>query len=122
MIYDSLENVSLYFGDSSAVKQALAHARAFAPDHADGRYELTNGDYMVITSYETCPGDKSVFEAHRRHLDLQILLAGAERVDLAVAEKLEVAEPYSEKADAEIFKAPDQVSSIILRPGYFALL
>ena len=122
MIYDTLENAQLYFRDQPSLLRALAHARDFDIKTADGRYEIdTRGAYMMVSSYQTTPAEKRLFEAHQEFIDVQVVLEGQERADVAVAEKLEIATPYSLEKDVMTLKPPAKFSSVILKPGYFAV-
>lgn len=49
----------------------------------DGRMELYDGDYMNIETGMTKPVEECRWEAHRRHLDIQYVVSGAENVEWA---------------------------------------
>ena len=49
----------------------------------DGRMELYDGDYMNIETGMTKPVEECRWEAHRRHLDIQYVVTGAEDVEWA---------------------------------------
>lgn len=122
MIYDTLTNAQLYFRDHPVMLRALAHAADFDMKTADGRYEIdTKGAYLMVSSYQTKAADQRPFEAHQQFIDVQVVLEGQERADVAVAEKMEIVQPYSQDNDCVLLKAPDHYSSIILKPGYFAV-
>lgn len=44
----------------------------------DGRYELGNGAYAQVMSYITKPTALTVYEAHRKYIDIQHMVFGAE--------------------------------------------
>lgn len=123
MIYDLLDKASLYQADQPLLIQALNYARTVTPQTPDGRYDLQGEDlYASVASYTTTPAPTRKFEAHRKYIDLQILLTGQERLDIAVADSLKITEAYDPAKDVAFFAAPPAVSSIILRPGLFTLL
>ncbi|WP_314315516.1 YhcH/YjgK/YiaL family protein [Negativicoccus succinicivorans] len=49
----------------------------------DGRMELYDGDYMNIETGMTKAVEECRWEAHRRHLDIQYVVTGAESVEWA---------------------------------------
>lgn len=49
----------------------------------DGRMELYDGDYMNIETGMTKPVEECRWETHRRHLDIQYVVSGAEDVEWA---------------------------------------
>lgn len=49
----------------------------------DGRMELYDGDYMNIETGMTKSVEECRWEAHRRHLDIQYVVSGAENVEWA---------------------------------------
>ena len=54
------------------------------------RVELKGSDvYATCFTYETIPDEESFFEAHKKYLDIHIMLSGSERVEVSPPEKLE---------------------------------
>lgn len=49
----------------------------------DGRMDLYDGDYMNIETGMTKPVEECRWEAHRRRLDIQYVVSGAENVEWA---------------------------------------
>ena len=123
MIYDIFERAGTCFAESDPVHKALGFAKNFDLLQADGRYEI-DGDriYANVMSYETKAAEELTFEAHRKYIDIQILLEGEEFLDVSHREDLEVDTPYSEEGDAALFKASEQDASVRLEPGKFAVL
>ena len=53
------------------------------------RTELKGGDvYATRFTYETVPEEESFFEAHRKYLDIHIMVDGSEGVEIAPPESL----------------------------------
>lgn len=122
MIYDRFENLDLYCRPGTRLHRALAHARDVAPNAADGRTDI-DGDrlYASVASYETGPPEERRFEAHRKYIDVQVLLEGEERIDVALDKGLPVLEAYDEQKDVMFLEPPQHVASLAMRPGYFAI-
>ena len=51
--------------------------------------ELKGGDvYATRFTYETIPAEQGYFEAHKKYLDIHIMVEGSERVEIAPPEAL----------------------------------
>ena len=123
MILGEFRHVRWYGRVIPPLGDAIAWARSFDPQAEDGRYEIAGRDvYANVASYSTRPAGEIPFEAHREYIDVQILLAGAERLDVAPVEGLNVSQDYSAVKDVALYKAPERHSCLILRPGVFAVL
>lgn len=79
-----------------------------------------DGDALYVTrfDYDTLPLEETFYEAHRRYLDIHVMLRGAERVDIAHPDGLTLFEHsgdfYGYRGDAE--------QSLVLRPGEFLVV
>lgn len=124
MIYDTFDNIELYFNPKDTLYRALSYARDFDPSQPDGRYEI-HGDAMfaLVMTYDTKRADAGRFEAHRKCLDVQLLLVGNEFMDTFVVGKdVQPSRAYSEEGDLLFFPDPEYYSRIALYPGAFAIL
>jgi biofilm protein TabA len=123
MILDSLTVAAQYERLDPGIALGLAYLRNFDPDTPDGRYALDDDDlFAMVQSYDTAPATESRFEAHRKYLDIQYVAAGSERILHLPTELVEVETPYSDAGDVVFFKEPGVSSSLLLRPGQFAVL
>lgn len=122
MIYDHFDNLTLYAGPGTLLHRALVYARDVAAGIADGRIEI-DGErlYASVASYETGSREERRFEAHRRYIDVQVLLAGEETIDVALERDLPVLEAYDEQRDVMFLKPPAHAASLPMRPGRFAV-
>ena len=77
--------------------------------------EIGEGVSCFRCEYETVPWEETFFEAHRQYLDIQLLLSGEERVDVADAADLEA---YEHRGDFWALRG-EAAQSVILRPGEF---
>lgn len=71
--------------------------------------------YATLNSYETVPLEDTFFEAHRRYLDIHVLIKGEERVDIANPEKLT---EFEHRDDFYAYRGEGD-QTVILRPGNF---
>jgi len=77
-----------------------AHARIAAlKAGATHRQELSGGAYAVEMAYLTKPRAEGFFETHRRFIDVQVVVAGEEVMEVADVAQLGVAEPYDAARD-----------------------
>ena len=122
MIYDTLENASVYpFGP--AFEKAIRFVRELDPAIALGRYEL-DGDkmYVNVMEYETQDGLPTKYEVHRKYADLQAVITGSETIFVRQAVNLPVETPY--KPDCEFLSSDGKAADVNVQlfPGYFTLL
>jgi biofilm protein TabA len=123
MIYDTFENIENYFHRSSPFFKALSFVLAFDPSKPDGRYEIeAERIYALVSSYDTCPAVERRFEAHKKYADVQIVLEGEEKIEVSLLRGLKPLEEYIEARDITFLESPLDYSSLVMRPGYFAVL
>jgi YhcH/YjgK/YiaL family protein len=122
MIYDRFENLNLYCRPGERLHRALVYARDVARDVADGRTDI-DGDrlFASVATYETGPPEERRFEAHKTHIDVQVLLDGEEVIDVSLERGLPAVEAYDEIRDVMFLKPPMQFASLAMRPGFFAV-
>ncbi len=123
MIFDSVENIESYGGASDAIAKAVQFVMEFDGSRPDGKYPI-DGDtiFALVQTVETAGHDGKVFEAHRKFLDVHIVLEGQEKQDVALMDhaEAEMVQEYSEQNDAMLFKTED-FSTVILKPRMFAV-
>ncbi|MCK4649073.1 YhcH/YjgK/YiaL family protein [bacterium] len=122
MIYDTFENIGLYYHEGDALYKAIIYARDFDISRPDGEYEVEGRDIFArVLTYETSPAEERQFEAHQKYIDVQVILAGRERMDIVLGQELEPQGGYDEAEDVIILKAPETFSSIAMAPGMFVV-
>ena len=124
MIYDQLENASVYhFGP--AFEKAVRFVQGLKADTPNGKYEI-DGDavYARVMEYDTAEGAPEKYEVHRRYADLQAVITGHETIFARLAGELPVHTPYNAEKDCEVLAPDDKAYAVNLAmfPGYFALL
>ena len=123
MIYDRIVNAKLYSRACKQLLEAVAFAKKIGPAAKDGRYALKNDAmYAILSSYRTKIENRLPFEAHRKYIDVQFLLKGEERIDVAQTETFKIKDRYSPEKDIVFIHCPPKYSSILLEPGQFVLL
>ena len=79
--------------------------KALAGELTDGRYELSNGAYAFITSYQTKLIEDGLYEAHKDYTDIQLILSGKEIIGVMPLEEMykgECVKPY--EYDIELYR------------------
>ena len=120
MIYDRIENLSL-LPLPQEMTAKIARFIARAEGLPDGKHEI-DGKLIYASKFSYTTADAGVFEAHRRYADLQILLAGQEQIGVTLDTPAREKTAYDENGDAVIYLPDAAYSSLVMRPGYFALL
>jgi biofilm protein TabA len=87
-----------------------------------GRTDIDGDNVFVMMSEgETRPPEQVRFEAHRRYIDIQLVVRGQEAIGIAPVSALTTAEPYDGAKDIEFFATPRESVSLALRAGDFAV-
>lgn len=102
MIFDDFKNFDLY-NISPEIKNFLLN---IDKDIKAGKYEISENAYINIDEYETRDENTIKLEAHRKYIDIQFLIDGAERIYTTDIEGLEVSEKYSDEKDVEFYQTP----------------
>ena len=130
MIFDTLENLECYTSTHPRFEAAFAFLREMmTKDPAPGRYEMPNGDaaeavIVNVFDYETKPMSPAVqMEAHRRYIDVQVVLEGKEYMYVPGVSPLAVTVPYRRDTDIEFFEMPctEDTARCMVSAGYFAV-
>lgn len=120
MIYDNIENLERY---GIVSEKVLRFLHALTPDIATGRYEIDGKCYANIETYNTKPSENAFSEAHKNYIDIQILLAGSEKIEVTDVSGLKIKEEYDSERDIMFFyKNAEPVNTVVLSGGKFALI
>ena len=120
MICAKLCDAGQYRGIHPSLDLALDHLTPdFLAAPGDDTVRL-DGDrvYANRFTYETIPLEEGFFEAHRRYLDIHLMLEGEERVDIAHPDGLE---EYEHRDDFYALRGQAE-QTLLLRPGQFLVV
>lgn len=122
MVLTPLADAARYVPLAHGIGAAVGWLHAWDPALSDGRYPI-QGDavFALVSSYATAPASERRWEAHRRHLDVQWVASGMERILYAAASTLAVEAAYDRESDVVFFQDPGPSSSLLLRTGYVAI-
>ena len=124
MVVDRIENLGMYY----ALLDCLPQVRQFLMDFEkeplpDGKHVI-DGErlFALIQGYETKSPEGKLPEAHRKYIDLQVVVDGRENIGWApLAELKEETEEFSKGGDIGFYSGKIQIQ-VTLNKGYFALL
>jgi biofilm protein TabA len=123
MIYDVLKNAHLYFTPGCRLAKAIDFVRNFNLSEPDGRYEIGDTMYAIVMSYKTKPAEQQKSETHKKYIDIQVVLSGRERIDIALfSDRMVIETPYDEAKDAAFYKLGGAYVPLIMTEGTFAVL
>ena len=123
MIYAKNADALAYRGIHPNLDLALEHITPeFLAALRDNQRVELNGDLVYCTrfTYETIPQEESFFEAHRRYLDIHIMVEGEERVDMNRPEDLKLTDAQ-EGNDFYAYQG-ESWHSTVLKPGEFLVV
>ena len=121
MIFDSIENLSLYEKDIpslSTVSKILRNENLL--EKKEGAYTTEDPSCRYnICVYDTCEEHKS-FEIHKKEMDVQIILDGSEFMTAAPRDTIKNATVYDNDKDIHFVDGPHNIT-FTAEPGYFAI-
>ncbi len=122
MIIDRIENLSKYIPALPQLKEVVAILESGALSALPlGGYPCDDPSLRYsIMSYETEPAEAKAYEIHRRDADVQILLAGRERMDAADSESFHATGEYSAERDI-VFGSGRKIASYHADPSLFVI-
>jgi YhcH/YjgK/YiaL family protein len=122
MIIDQLPNLPLYL-PPDLWKSVESFIARLDPDLPKGEHVIQKPDIFArISSYKTVPVHEGRIEAHKQFIDIQILLAGTERIDVVPLDTLLPDTDYDSQNDVQFYKTVDTPAvRLTLVPGSFAL-
>ncbi len=122
MLYGNLDVKERLF--SPVLASAMEFLQQTAPGLPEGRHELGQGMYAVISAYSPSEAKDKLFETHIRHADLQYLIAGGEAIIVTPLAGLATVEDRLAADDIRFHAEPEQarITSISMRAGDYMLL
>ncbi len=123
MIVDCLENAENYAGMGERIATAFEYlGKTDFSTMPDGKVEIRGDEiFAMVQRYETKPREQGKWEAHRKHIDIQFLVAGRELIGVGDVNAMCVTEVYSDESDV-MFLDSDEGDLITLSKGRFVLL
>ena len=122
MIYAKNSDAATYRGIHPNLDLALAHITPeFLAQVGYDRVELKGNDvYATRSTYTTVSEEESFFEAHRKYLDIHIMVSGSEGVEIAPPEALTEFD-RTEASDFYAYRGEGHYK-FVLSPGDFLVV
>lgn len=117
MIVDKLSNIHFYKSIIKNLDNGLAAIQSQKELMEVGRYEFEGGFFMVQKG-ETKPMQEGLFEAHRKYIDVQIVLQGSEEVAWSEMGDLTTEVAYNEDKDVE-YLVGETTCHMLITEGMF---
>ena len=125
MIADRIENwrATPLFAAHPVWREAFEWIEKRAGTAEDGDYSLEESGCLVhVMSYGLKTREEARWESHRRLIDLQFTIEGAEAIDWEPVESLQPACEYDEENDFEFYAGPERgAGRIDNRRGHFCV-
>jgi len=122
MVHDHIKYASEYFNLSQGIRAALEYlATADLGALEPGRHDVQGDDvFALVSDYRTRTPADAFWEAHRRHVDVQFVHRGVERIAYGDLARFESA-PYDAERDL-IVATGESERFVEVGPGGFAIL
>lgn len=102
------------YAEEALTPGSAAHTRLHAlAGGTSQRHELPGGAYAVEMAYPTKRRSEGFFETHRRFIDIQVVVAGDEWMEVTEAARLAITQPYDDAKD--VVKYADAADASVLR-------
>ena len=112
--------------DLNKIKELCPSAYDFivnkAKDAAVGKYDLENGAYVSVQEYTTKARSEAKYEAHKKFIDIQMILSGKELIAVSPIDKMTISDEYNEEKDFMLFHHNDECTDYVLEAGDFLIL
>lgn len=119
MIATKAENLSSYENLGADFVQALAFAETLT-ERPVGRYEYSDSIFAFVQEGTTKDFRTGRFEAHRKYLDIQIILEGEEEVVVQKLDKLTIAGAFDEDNDVGFYTGDGECQKMQAGDAYIA--
>jgi len=101
MIFDHLENASLYYSLNPLFKKAFEYLNS--NDFSiieNGVYEIDDKNILaIVNSYETERVEQRFWEGHKQYIDIQLMVKGSEKMGHSPIQFAKIVNPYDEEKD-----------------------
>ena len=107
---------------NGVTKEMLDKVQELMGNFVEGRYEFEGGAYANAESYVTKSSAEKEFEAHRKFIDVQIIVSGQETIEVAETSDpaFVITKPYVH--DIEFMNGEVEAKKIELQAGEFCVL
>lgn len=87
-----------------------------------GRYDLGDDDFVNVMEYTTKLRHNACYEAHQEYADIQMVIAGAEQLEVAPVSALQLTSPYDPQGDCALYDGAHTGEAFLMTPGRWCLV
>lgn len=123
MIFDKIENMSKYYGTEPLLEKLAASLPALTDPAAElGKHNI-DGDsvFAFVAEYSPLPRQDKKLENHHTYIDVQMIVEGEEELDVCYTNATADV-PYNSESDIEFVNDASDISTFVMKPGYFLVL
>ncbi|MBO5648439.1 MAG: YhcH/YjgK/YiaL family protein [Clostridia bacterium] len=121
MIFDQINHLCQYESLLPGIKAIRRFLSENDPAQLpDTRIQIGGGVFCTVARYIT--KDDGCLEAHRRYIDLQLILSGSEVIEYAPLSSTADEKDYCEKTDLQFFGGAARTMPVTLSAGDFVIL
>lgn len=98
--------------------------KLLSEDVENGRHDLDDGVFVNVMTYETKWRSEACFEAHKKYIDIQIMINGSEIISTQPVEtmhKYKCIQPFGD-GDTELYEVNSECVDNVLNNGDFIIL
>ncbi len=121
MIFDSIENRSLYSSISPRIRKALDYlSETDFTVMEQGRYDIDNDNiFALVQKYSSIPGEDGKWECHRKYIDIQYIVEGIETMGFRNINGMENITEYDSEKDIQFLKGEGDYVTVV--SGFFGI-
>lgn len=120
MIIDKIDNWRIYF-KTPAFALVFEELKGYSVETSNAVYKTSDDFYFKVMEYETSE-KPTVTESHRKEVDIQIVLRGAEKIKLYDRKNVAISKEYSETTDCTFYDVTGKpYTEVVLSEGYMAI-
>lgn len=124
MIFDLLANTAYYEAFSPRLKRAFDFLKQTDLEALSAGKHMISGEeiFASVDEYESKQKSDCKWEAHRKYLDIQVLIHGCEKIGVSLLRdggSMKAKGDYNPEKDVQFFSG--EGDEITIRPGMFAV-
>jgi len=122
MILDAMNNALKYSGQSESLDKALYFISNTNLQNLDvGKYHINSDDlFYIVDEYKTKPSDEGKLEAHKKYIDIHVVISGSELIGHALLSNQKISREYDVDNDYALYEG--HCSFVKLVPGSFLII
>lgn len=122
MIFDKIENSSIYENISPLIKRAFEYLKQTDFSGVENGKHIVDGDtvFAILQEYDTKNDSDAKLEAHRKYIDVQYIISGEELIGVRPLIAQTPCKEYDAENDYALYD--DNCSFVKINPRQFAVL